>query len=39
MNWVYTAYGITWAIIIAYLVILTRGFQRVRVDIADLDRR
>ena len=39
MNWVYAAYGITWAIVIAYLLILTRGFQRVRDDLGDLERR
>jgi uncharacterized membrane protein YdjX (TVP38/TMEM64 family) len=39
MNWVYTAYGITWAILIAYLLVLTLGFQRVRDDVADLERR
>jgi len=39
MNWVYVAYGVTWAIHIIYLITLTRGYQRVRRDIEDLDRQ
>ena len=38
MNWVYAAYGAAWAIHIVYLVILTRGYQRLREDIDDLKR-
>jgi hypothetical protein len=39
MKWVYVAYGVTWAIHIVYLVTLTSGYQRVRRDIEDLNRR
>lgn len=39
MNWVYAAYGAAWAIHMVYLVVLTRGYQRVRRDIEDLERR
>jgi len=39
MNWVYAAYGVTWAVHIVYLIILTRGYQRVRREIEDLNRR
>ena len=39
MKWVYVAYGITWAIHIVYLITLTRGYQRARHDIEDLNRR
>jgi len=39
MNWVYIAYGSAWAIHIVYLIILTRGYQRVRRDIEDLNGR
>lgn len=39
MNWVYAAYGVTWAVHIGYLIVLTRGYQRVRRDIEDLERR
>ena len=39
MNWVYAAYGVTWAVHIAYLIVLTRGYQRVRRDVQDLERR
>ncbi len=38
MNWVYAAYGAAWAIHIVYLLILTRGYQRLREDVRDLDR-
>ncbi len=38
MKWVYAAYSAAWIIHIAYLVILTRGYQRVRDDIDDLKR-
>ncbi len=38
MNWVYAAYGAAWLIHLVYLVILTRGYQRVREDIEDLNR-
>jgi hypothetical protein len=39
MKWVYAAYIAAWAIHIVYLVVLTRGFQRVRQDIEDLERK
>ncbi len=39
MNWVYAAYAAAWAIHIVYLVVLTRGFQRVRQDMDELERR
>lgn len=39
MNWVYAAYGVTWAVHIVYLIVLTRGYQRVRRDMQDLERR
>ncbi len=39
MNWVYAAYAAAWAIHIAYLIVLTRGFQRVREDVEDLGQR
>jgi len=39
MKWVYAAYGVTWAVHIIYLIILTRGYQRVRSEIEDLNRR
>ncbi len=38
MSWVYAAYTAAWIIHIVYLVILTRGYQRVRDDIDDLER-
>ncbi len=38
MKWVYAAYAAAWAIHIAYLALLTRGFQRVREEIEDLER-
>ena len=39
MNWVYAAYAVAWAVHITYLVILTRGYQRVQRDVEDLERR
>ncbi len=39
MKWVYAAYGATWAIHIVYLLVLTRGYQRVREEVEDLERR
>jgi CcmD family protein len=36
MNWVYAAYTATWIIHIAYLVILTRGYQRAKEEIEEL---
>jgi hypothetical protein len=38
MKWVYAAYAAAWAVHITYLLILTRGYQRVRDDIDDLNR-
>ena len=39
MKWVYAAYAATWAIHIVYLLVLTRGYQRVREDLEDLERK
>lgn len=39
MKWVYAAYIVTWTVHIIYFVILTRGYQRVRREIQDLERR
>ena len=39
MKFLYAAYAVTWAIHICYLVVLTRGFQRLREDIDDLERK
>jgi CcmD family protein len=39
MTWVYAAYAATWAIHMVYLLVLTRGYQRVREEIEDLERR
>ena len=39
MKWVYAAYAAAWAIHLVYLVVLTRGFQRVREDIEELEQR
>ena len=36
MKWVYAAYTVTWVIVIAYIIMLTVGFRRVRDDIAEL---
>jgi CcmD family protein len=38
MNWVYAAYAATWIIHISYLVILTRGYQKARQEIEELNR-
>jgi hypothetical protein len=38
MNWVYAAYAATWIIHISYLVILTRGYQKAKQDIEELNR-
>lgn len=39
MKFLYAAYGVTWAVIILYLLVLTRGFQRVREDVRELERK
>lgn len=39
MKWVYVAYSAAWAIHIIYFLMLTRGYQRVRREIDDLNRR
>lgn len=39
MKWVYAAYAATWAIHIVYLLVLTSGYQRVREEVEDLERR
>ena len=39
MKFLYAAYAAAWAIHIVYLVILTRGYQRLRDEIRDLERR
>jgi hypothetical protein len=38
MKFLYAAYGITWAVHIIYLLVLTRRFARLREDIKDLER-
>jgi hypothetical protein len=38
MNYLYAAYTATWVIHIAYLVILTMGYRKLRDDIDDLNR-
>jgi hypothetical protein len=38
MNYLYAAYAATWIIHIAYLVILTRGYQNAKQDIEELNR-
>jgi hypothetical protein len=38
MKWVYAAYTATWIVHIAYIVILTRGYQRAKQDIEELNR-
>ena len=38
MNWVYAAYTATWIIHISYLVILTRGYQKAKQEIEELNR-
>jgi hypothetical protein len=39
MKFLYAAYAAAWAIHIVYLIILTRGYQRLRGEIRDLERR
>jgi hypothetical protein len=39
MKFLYAAYAAAWAIHIVYLIILTRGYQRLRDEIRDLERR
>ncbi len=39
MKWVYAAYAVTWAVHIVYLLLLTRGYQRLREEVEDLERR
>ena len=39
MKWVYAAYAAAWIVHIAYLLILTRGYERVREEVDDLNRR
>ena len=39
MKFLYAAYAVTWIIHIFYLMILTRGFQRVREDVEDLEKK
>jgi hypothetical protein len=38
MNYLYAAYAATWIIHIGYLVILTRGYQKAKQDIEELNR-
>ena len=38
MKWVYTAYGMAWAVHIIYIITLTRGYQRLRREIEDLQK-
>ncbi len=39
MKFLYAAYGVTWAVIILYLLVLTRGFQRLCEDVRELERK
>jgi len=39
MKFLYAAYAVTWLVHIVYLVILTRGFQRVRDEAEELARK
>ena len=38
MKWVYAAYTATWIIHIGYLLILTRGYRKLREDVQELER-
>jgi CcmD family protein len=38
MTWVYAAYTATWVVLIAYIVMLNRGYQKVRADIEELEQ-
>ena len=38
MKWVFAAYGVAWAVHIFYLITLTRGYQRLRREIEDLQK-
>jgi CcmD family protein len=38
MNYLYAAYAATWIIHIAYIVILTRGFLKMKEEIEELNR-
>jgi len=38
MKFLYAAYAVTWLVHIVYLVILTRGYQRVRDEAEELSR-
>jgi CcmD family protein len=39
IKYLYAAYGVTWAVHVIYVVILTRGFKKVQEEIEDLERR
>ncbi len=39
MNYLYAAFIVTWVIHIVYLIILTRGYFRVRDEIRELDQK
>jgi CcmD family protein len=39
MNFLYTAYAITWVIHLAYLTILRRGFKRAKQELEALQRK
>lgn len=38
MNYLYAAYIITWVLILGYIVVLTRGFQKLQDEVKDLER-
>jgi hypothetical protein len=38
MNYLYAAYVATWIVHIVYLMILTRGYQKAKEDIEELNR-
>ena len=38
MNYLYVAYGATWAIHILYLVVLTRRASRLKKEVDDLNK-
>ncbi len=38
MKFLYAAYLITWAVLLVYIFIMIRGFQRVSEDLRDLEQ-
>ncbi len=39
MNFLYTAYAATWAIHIAYLIILVRRYSRLKQEVDELNKK